>query len=414
MNVLFIHQNFPGQFRHLANRLAADPANQVVAVGDAGEAGQRDPVPGVRLLTYPQPDGASGQTHRYVRTLEAHVRRGQAVCRLLLDLAKSGFRPDVIYAHPGWGESLFLREVYPAAPLLLFCEFFYRTQGADLNFDPEFPGSIDENARVRTRNATHLLSLSDADWGVAPTHWQRAQFPAEYQPKIDVIFDGIDTSAIAPDPAAQLHLSSHGAISRADEIITFVSRGLEPYRGIHTFIRALPEILRRRPNALVVMVGTDNVSYGATLESGTYRARYLAEIAGQADLNRVILTGWLSRADLTRLLQLSSAHVYLTYPFVLSWSMLEAMSAGCVVIGSATGPVMEVIEDGKNGLLVDFFDPEALAVAVEKVLAHPHRLRHLGEAARQTVLERYDLERICLPRQLTLLERLASGQPRVS
>jgi glycosyltransferase involved in cell wall biosynthesis len=409
MRILFVHQNFPGQFKHLASALAADPKNEVVAIGDIKKAGQQLQLPGVKMLCYETPQGVSSSTHNYIHNLEAGIRRGQQVCRLILKLRENGFVPDIICCHPAWGEGLYLKNIFPDAKLLHFYEFFYRARGGDVNFDPEFPNTLDDNLRVRTKNTIQLLSLVDADHGLSPTHWQWSQYPPEFREKISVIFDGIDTDQIRPNPEATIELNGFGKVTSTDEVVTFVSRGLEPYRGIHTFIRALPEILRQRPNALIIIVGTDQVSYGSELETGTYRQKYLTEIEGQADLSRVYFVGHLPREQLTKVLQLSSVHVYLTYPFVLSWSMLEAMSAGALVIGSRTPPVQEVIEDGCNGLLVDFFNPMEIAEVVNRIFNHPDRMKSLREKARQTILQRYDLKTICLPKQVELIHTLLNN-----
>ncbi len=409
LRILFIHQNFPGQFRHLASALASDPNNKVIAIGDKITAGKREPLPGVRLVCYESPQASARSTHHYLRELENGVRRGQQVCRLAFSLRNEGFKPDLIICHPGWGDGLYLKDVFPESKLLHYFEFFYRAYGADLNFDPEFPGNIDSNLKVRTKNTIQLLSLADADWGLSPTQWQWSLFPPEFKQKISVIFDGIDTQQICPNPAVNLNLKGYGVLTKADEIITFVSRGLEPYRGIHTFIRALPEILRRRPKTIVLIVGSDKVSYGADPGKDTYRHRYLAEIGNQVDLSRVYFLGQVPRGQLTSILQLSSVHIYLTYPFVLSWSMLEAMSAGCVVVGSKTAPVQEIIEHGNNGLLVDFFNPPEIADAVDQVLDHPDRMANLREAARNTIVQQYDLHSVCLPKQIKLIHDLLNN-----
>jgi len=410
VKVLFIHQNFPGQYRHLAAALAADSGNQVVAVGDAQEAGKRERIPGVHLHCYESSQGATPSTHAYIRNLESGVRRGQQVCRLILKLRAGGFVPDVICCHPGWGEGLYVKDVYPNAKVLGYFEFFYHGTGADVGFDPEFPESLDDQLRVRTKNTVQLLSLASMDWGISPTRWQWSLYPPEYRQKISVIFDGIDTDEIRPAPEISVGLAERIRLTRNDEVITFVSRALEPYRGIHTFIRALPELLRRRPNARVIVVGTDQVSYGKSLEQGSYRRRYLDEIGQKLDLSRVHFTGWLPRHRLNDVLQLSSVHVYLTYPFVLSWSMLEAMSTDTLVIGSRTAPVQEIIEDGRNGLLVDFFQPLEIADAVDRVLSHPDRMQCLRDEARRTIQQNYDLKTVCLPKQLKLLRALADGR----
>jgi glycosyltransferase involved in cell wall biosynthesis len=365
----------------------------------------RKPIPGVKLVGYETPPATSTTTLPTLRTTEAAVQRGQMVLTALLRLKKAGFYPDVVYAHPGWGETLFLKDVFPRARLVHFCEFYYHTTGQDFNFDPEFPNTAEDVLRLRVRNFHHLMALEQADIGIAPTMWQKTRFPHTYQPKIEVIHDGVDTQAVAPDAEAYVAFPKKQLrLTRKDEVITFVSRNLEPYRGFHTFMRALPELLKARPKAHVIIVGGNDVSYGRRLQKGTYREKYLAEIEGRYDTGRVHFVGKLPYTTFLRVLQVSTAHIYLTYPFVLSWSMMEAMSAGCLVIGSRTPPVEEVIEDGKNGLLVDFFSAEQLMNAVARVCDATDRMQALRDQARRTIIERYDLQTICLPRQKEIVE----------
>ncbi len=416
MRVLFIHQNFPGQYKHLAPRLAADPANRVTAIGDAANLHGRPAPPGVAVLGYPSPKDGSPEIHPYLRSVEGAVRRGQALARAGLEMKRQGFTPDVICAHAGWGEPLYLRDVFPDSRILAFHEFYYRAAGADIGFDPEFPSSIDDVLRARTRNAPFLLSLADADWAVTPTRWQRAQFPDIVRDRISVIFDGIDTDAVTPDPAAVLEWPERGiAFSRGDEVVTYVARNLEPYRGFHIFMRALPDLLARRPKAHVVIVGGDEVSYGRRAPDGrTWREVLLEEVGRRLDPDRVHFLGRVPYGRFLSILRVSRAHVYLTYPFVLSWSMLEAMAAGCVVIGSATPPVQEVIAHGDTGFLVDFFDSAGLAAAVDRTLqwalddAEGHAA--MGARARRLVMDRYDLVRRCLPAHQALIAALAAGR----
>ena len=285
-------------------------------------------------------------------------------------------------------------------------EFFYAADGADYNFDPEFAqDSLIDRARLRLKNSVHLHALHAADAVYTPTQWQLSQVPSEYRHKVSVIFDGIDTTVAAPDPRAVIQLKRDGLrLTQADEVITFVNRNLEPYRGFHVFMRALPEILRQRPNAHCLIVGRDEVSYGSPPKGGgTWRKVLLAEVGAQLPMERVHFLGRLAYQDYLRVLQISSCHVYLTYPFVLSWSCLEAMSVGCVVVASNTGPVQEVIEHGVNGLLSDFFDVAALSSQVIDVLAQPGSYQAMGKQARQTVIERYDLKTNCLARQVDLI-----------
>ena len=411
MRLLFIHQNFPGQYKHLARYKAMDPANEVVGIGDAANLKGRPVPPGVTVLGYPSPKDGSPETHPYLRGVEGAVRRGQALVRAGLELKRRGFVPDVICAHAGWGESLYLKDVFPDSKLLNFYEFYYRAEGADVGFDPEFPSSFDDALRARTRNATHLLSLASTDWGITPTRWQHAQFPELVRGRISVLFDGIDTDVVTPDPAAVLMLPERGiTLSRKDEVITYVARNLEPYRGFHVFMRALPDLLARRPRTHVVIVGGDDVSYGRRAPDGhSWREVMLQEVGARLDPDRVHFLGKVPYDRFLTILRVSSAHVYLTYPFVLSWSMLEAMAAGCLVIGSRTAPVEEVIRDGENGLLVDFFKPEELGGKVIAALEAPGDFVAVRRNARQTVIEKYDLKRVCLPGQLNLIGVTASA-----
>lgn len=405
MKILFVHQNFPGQNRHIAAVLAQTPGWEVVALGDPQNIKQRPAIPGVKLAGYATPASASPRTHHYVAPLESAVRRGQMVVRACLDLKKRGFTPDIIYAHPGWGEALFLKDVFPAARLTVYCEFYYRARGSDVGFDPEYPSSIDDICRVRVKNATGLLSIEGADAGISPTQWQKKQFPKEYADRIAVVHEGVDTDLVAPSEQAEVVIPERKLkLTPKDEVVTYVARNLEPYRGFHTFMRALPEILRRRPNAHVLVAGADGVSYGQQLpKDQSYKKRLLEEVGGKLDQGRVHFLGQVPYATLMRIYQVSSVHVYLTYPFVLSWSLLEAMSAGCIIVGSRTPPLEEVVTDGRNGFLTDFFDTAKLAERVDEVLEQRKDLQKVRDRARKTIVERYDLKRICLPRQLKLL-----------
>jgi len=398
--ILFIHQNFPGQFGHVAEALA-DAGHEVVALGT-----QTRQVPGVRCLGYAVRAPAQPSQDEAVRDFETKVVRGLACARAMERLRAEGFVPDVIVAHPGWGEALFCKDIWPQARLLVFAEFFYGAEGSDFGFDPEFasphPAALH---RLRLKNTALLHAYAAADGGYAPTVWQHSRIPAEYRARFDVAFDGIDTLVASPDAAAWVQLRRKGArLAAGDEVITFVNRNLEPYRGFHIFMRALPEILRRRPKAHVLIIGGNEVSYGAKpAGGGTWREKLLAEVGASLPSARVHFLGFVSYADYLRVLQVSACHVYLTYPFVLSWSCLEAMSAGCPVVGSRTAPVQEVIEHGQDGLLVDFFDIPALVQQVCDVLEDPKKYLPLRQRARAKVVERYDLRSRCLPRLVDLV-----------
>ncbi|PZX18853.1 glycosyltransferase involved in cell wall biosynthesis [Palleronia aestuarii] len=412
MQFLFLHQNFPGQFAHLAPALAA-AGHRVVAL--TSRVAEAQVWRGVEVLPYRYAVPQDTRLHPWMTTLNRAVDRGAATYRAALALRERGFAPDCILAHSGWGEALFLREVWPRARMGVFSEFYYAAEGADVDFDPEFQraGEIGRVHRMRFKNMAIRMQLEEADQGITPTRWQADAHPPDLRGKLTVIHDGIDTDAIAPDPAASLELAGLDPLDRSDEVITFVNRNLEPYRGFHVFMRALPALLARRPLARVIVVGEDGVSYGTAPEGGgTWREVMTREVRGRipdADWARVHFAGRIGRDDFTRLLQVSRVHLYLTYPFVLSWSLLEAMSVGVAIVASDTGPVREAITDGETGRLVDFFDAGALVEAVSKLLDDGAARARLGAAARARIVRDYDLARVCLPRQMAWIEALARG-----
>ena len=401
MNWLFIHQNFPGQYVHVARHLVEN-GDSVVFITQQRER----ELAGVRKIVY-APQASPPGAHPFTRDFDDAVQNGLAVFRICETLKREGFTPDLVVGHNGWGEILYVKDCWPGAPLLGYFEFFYRASDSDLDFDPEFPPSDADRMRIRTRNAVNLLGLETADWGQTPTEFQRNQYPERYRRGISVIHEGIDTELVRPDPTTQLWLAGGLVLSRRDPAVTYSARNLEPYRGFHVVMRALPKLLARHPTARVLIVGGNDVSYGRRpTGAASWRQQMLAELDGQLDLSRVHFLGRLPYPQYLAMLRISSAHIYLTYPFVLSWSLLEAMAAGCPVIASRTAPVEEVIRDGANGHLVDFFDTDALADRLGKALAHPENEEEVRVNARRTVAERYDLKTVCLPAYLRLMRRL--------
>jgi glycosyltransferase involved in cell wall biosynthesis len=409
VRVLFIHQNFPGQFRHVAQALAERDGYDVVALTDRANKQQ---LSGVRIGRYSAPKPPPPGLSRPAATLLHRFQRAERVAMALMELRKTGFAPDVIVGHPGWGELMLVKEIFPRAPLITHAEYYYAVEGGDVGFDPEFAEVTDAlRISLRAKNVPLEAALLDGTVAVAPTAWQASRFPEALRGRIRTIHEGIDTATLRPDPAARYtHGLDGGVLAAGDEVITFVNRNLEPMRGFHIFMRALPEILRARPDARVVIVGGDGVSYGAAPAEGeTWKSRLLDEVRSRLPLDRVHFVGRVPYADFVRLMQTSSVHVYGTYPFVLSWSMLEAMSAGALVLASATPPVTEMIEDGRNGLLYDFFDVAELARRTIEALAEPGKYSAIRQAARTSIIERFDLATVCLPQWLSLIDATAAG-----
>jgi glycosyltransferase involved in cell wall biosynthesis len=407
MIALFVHQNFPAQYRHLARHLADIPGNRVFFITQPNDNEMR----GVEKITYAMPPVPPLNCHPLTLDFDLAVRHGMAVVEACRHLAARRIRPDVICGHSGWGELLFVKDVFPDVPILSYFEFYYHGQDVDVGFDREFPGSPADPFRLRARNAVGLLSFDAVDWGNAPTRWQRSVHPPELRSRISVIHEGVDTDLVKPDPDAWLLLGRDGArLTARDEVVTFVARNLEPYRGFHIFMRAAREILRRRPRTRILIVGGDGVSYGAPAPGGqTWREVMLAELGLGAE-GRLHFLGQIAYEAYLKLLQVSSVHVYLTYPFVLSWSFIEAMAAGCAIVGSDTPPVMEVLSDGENGLAVDFFSPEGIADRVDQILNDPDRRGDLRRAARETAVRHFDLNTKLLPRWTSLLDDMINGR----
>ncbi len=382
MRILFVHDNFPAQFGPIGEYLAGRGWD--VLFGTARKDATSTLFGTFNYAPHRQPTRG---VHPYAGTFEKAVINGQAVARACFDLKRKGYSPDVMVAHSGWGPGMYLKDIWPEARYAGYYEWYYQANGADVAFLTKEPQPEDELLRARSRNAPILSDLAACDFGICPTAWQREQFPPLFRDRLVAIHDGILTDIYAPAPGAKLNIPSLD-LSHADEIVTYVARGMEPYRGFPQFMKAAARIQKLRPAAHVVVVGEDRVAYGKKLAAGdSFKKRALEE--AEFDLSRLHFTGLLPRQHYLQVLQASSAHVYLTVPFVLSWSMMEAMSAGCLVIASDTAPVRELIRNGENGRLVGFDDVEALAQTVALSLANPETSIAVRINARRTILDSY-------------------------
>jgi glycosyltransferase involved in cell wall biosynthesis len=405
MKYLFLHQNFPGQFKVIAERLAAQKGNEVLALR---QNRHEIDVKGVAVASYRFLRTQKTDQHPLLTELEAKMLRAEAVAEAARRLKKKGWSPDVIVAHPGWGEALLIKDVWPRARLVSFVEYFYAPEGQDFNFDPEFATEdADVLARLRFKNTVtlHALHESDAIW--TATEWQRSTFPVWSRDRIEVIHEGVDMEYFKPDPEAVLTVGGKGVrLTQDDEVITYASRSLEPVRGFHMFMRALPEILRRRPKAHVVLMGKEAASYGQEpRDAKSWLDKMMKEVGPQLDPSRVHLVGFLPRESYRAMLQLSDAHVYLTYPFVLSWSVVEALSCGARLVGSNVGPVREVMPAGNEPYMFDFFDQQGLVDSVSRALTRKKAERTAeSRAARALVKKGYSTEL-----QVKALMRLFKG-----
>lgn len=404
MDILFLHPNMPGQYKHLARALGAENKHRIFFVTKHKTA----EIDGVTRVTYRPPREPSPHTHRYLMNAERAVLQGQEVWRVCKKLRdETGFNPQLVVGHPGWGDMLFVKDIFPHARVVSFSEFYYRATGADMGFAPDEPLTADDFARGRIKNVNNILNLEMMDWGLSPTVWQWSAHPSEYRNKISVLHDGIDTKICAPNPHAIFHVKNGPSFKVGDEVVTHIERNFEPYRGFPTFMQAAEIILRERPNAHIVVVGADGVSYGKPAPRGTtYRKLWLEKTT--LDRSRIHFIGTLAYEELVKMLQVSAAHIYLTYPFVLSWSLMEAMAMGCAIVASNTKPVQEVISDGTHGLLADFFSPEEFAQKTIALLESKDRNAQMRAAARQKIVAQYDLNTL-LPLHQRLVMEVAEG-----
>lgn len=405
MNILFIHQNYPAQYKHLLEWLGTLGKHRIIFLTQSKQ------VPKVsthQIIQYQPHHKLARDSYRVSRYLEISCAAGETVANLCKELDAKGFKPDIVVGHTGWGEMLFLRHVWPQVPILSYFEYFYSAKNSCMDFDPEFPISEEGDYAMSARNGINYLSYAACTAGQTPTKWQRDTYPPSFHDRIRVIHEGIDTRRLTANPNASAKLGRlDQQVTRQDELFTYMARNMEPMRGFHVFMRALPQILAARPKARALIIGGNDVSYGVRAgEKGGFRARMARELGDRIDWSRVHFLGKVPYNVFVATLQLSRCHIYMTMPFVLSWSMLEAMSIQGTIVASNVAPVREVITNGKNGFLVDFFSPDMLARKVIDVLSHRDNYAEIGRKARAHIVKNYDLLDVCLPAQLAYMDEL--------
>lgn len=406
MHVVFVHRHGPGQFVHIARRLIAEGWTVTLICETVDR-----PVPGLRVLRYSDTVGTAATRPSGAQAGKPipYIEAGRRVAAILDRMARTGRKPDLVMGHIGWGGMMFVKDALPDTPAVGYCEYYFQATGGDTDFEPTGTDTLQHRQTLRLRNAVQLATLDQVDCGISPTAWQKSRYPAAYQQKILIHHEGIDARRARPDPLATFRLSDGTLLAAGDPVVTFAARDLEPYRGFPQFMRAAAAVAERNPDAHFVVAGGDGVSYGRSAGEDTSWREVLIRETGLGP-DRIHFTGQIPHGDLIRLFQVSAAHVYLTYPFVLSWSLLEAMACGAPIIASATPPVREVIRDGHNGRLTDFWDTAQLAARIEDMLERPLAQQTLREAARKTAAARYDVTD-CTWRLQSFLQKLIARRP---
>jgi len=400
MNILFLHRSFPAQFKYLATELAKDPSNVVMFITN----NQTITIEGVVKIPYSIEEKSGGNIHPYLQIYEESVRHGQAVAKIAATLKEKGLTPDIIYGH-SWGPNMFMKDIFPDVPLICYFEWYNKIEGSAEDSVFTFNGqtiSEDEKAKIKCNNSHVLMDLCNCDAGISPTQWQKEQFPKEFHHKIKVLHDGVDTELCKPDRGAKLFIKEKNiTLTASDEVITYATRGMEPYRGFPEFMQAVEILQKKRPKAHFVIAGDDITCYGPKLLQGTFKELVLQQL--NIDLSRVHFVGTLPFEEYVNLLQISSVHVYLTYPFILSWSLIDAMSVGCCIVASNTKPVLEVIKDNYNGLIVGFPNVNQLVLRIEYALNNKEKMKVIRINARKTAVENYALKKL-LPEHIAFIE----------
>ena len=402
MQILFMHNNFPGQYQRIHKFLARKKKVKMYAATMESNSQHFD----LKRVNYKPHRDANENTHPALVATEKAVLMGQAAYKALLASQKNGFRPDIILSHSGWGANMFMKDLFPDSKLLTYYEWYYHSKNADGDFLKEEPYDPNGQIRLRMKNTPILQDLAAMDWGQCPTKFQHSKLPAAFQNSISVLHDGVNTEFFSPNQNASVTIGDV-TFTAEDEVITYVARGMEPYRGFPQFMEMVSKLQKLRPNLHTIVLGNDRAAYGAVRPDGkTHREWALEEF--DFDMSRIHMPGLQPLETFRDMMRITSAHVYLTVPFVLSWSLMEAMSTGALIVGSDTDPVKEMITDGHNGILTDFFDVDAQVGKLCHILDNKADYQPLRDEARRTILDAYDTKDL-LPRYWKLIQSVANG-----
>ena len=412
MNFLFVHQNIPGQYRELVRWIVAQGSHRIVFLTQRKKPPKID---GVETVIYRPHYKAGPDAYGLSKTWENAVGSGFGCAEAARNLRDEGFVPDIIIGHVGWGELTFMKEVYPDVPIIGLFEYYYRAHGGPVGFDPEFPVSPHTPYILASNNAVPLVNIEVVDVGHCPTLWQRDRFPESFHDKCYVCHDGIRTDLLKPDSKASVKLGRlDQPLTAQDDIVTYMARNMETTRGFHQFMRALPDIQAGHPEARILVIGGNDTSYGGkSKHPGGLRGQMELEVGDRVNWDRVHFLGQVPFSEYQKIIQISACHIYLTMPFVLSWSCLESMAMEATIVASDVAPVREAIAHDETGLLVDFFDPSAIAAQVVDVLRNREDYAHLGSAARAHVIETYDFHAVCLPEHIRQINALVPAAKQI-
>lgn len=377
--------------------LASDKENKVVFVTNNTTTPTSE---GVIKIEYKLRRSVPDNCHKYLRFYEEAIIHGQGVANELLVLKKQGFTPDLIIGH-SWGNSVFVKEIFPHTPYISLIEWYYNYENSDVDFENK---NIDINTKAELvcKNSHILQDLVKSDAILTPTNWQKQQIPEIFHDKVNVIHEGINTNYFKPNEDVRFKIPNTDIVlTKKDKVLTYATRGMEEYRGFPQFMALASVLMEQEPDLHVIIAGEDRVCYGRQLNNTTFKTEMLKKF--KYDMSRLHFVGLLPYGEYLKLLQVSRAHVYLTYPFILSWSMLEAMATACTVVASDTAPVTEYMEDNHNGVLVDFYDINAMVEKVSDIIHHPEKYTEIAQNARKTIIERCELKN-SIKQQLELIK----------